>query len=139
MGEAGVDREDVQPMKLFLYGTLLEPQVYSRVVSRTVDANWYSPAILNGFVRKRVIGCHYPAITPDVNSSVRGAIVEPLDGDWRWLDDFEFPQYKRVVVSVTQGDSLHDCYVYIWDEDVTFLHGDWNLDEFVKNDLPGWL
>lgn len=100
------------PHSAFFYGTLMAPQVLSRVChgshpSHNLSAFTVQPALLHAHRRHRVKGADYPAILPTSNSSdsVRGTFVTGLtDGDlWR-LDIFEGSEYERRKVRCTLID-----------------------------------
>lgn len=80
----------------FFYGTLMAPQVLSRVTGHPVTTLTIRPAILPNHRRHRVREADYPALLPQSNSAVRGTLVSGLtDADVRRLDLFEGREYVR--------------------------------------------
>jgi len=81
----------------FFYGTLMAPQVLSRVTGHSTTTLTIRPAILPDYRRHRVRGADYPAISPQAGSTVRGALVGGLsDSDLHRLDVFEGSEYERI-------------------------------------------
>jgi len=81
----------------FFYGTLMAPQVLSRVTGHSTSTITIRPAILPDYRRHRVREADYPAILPQAGSSVRGTLVGGLsDSDLHRLDVFEGTEYKRI-------------------------------------------
>lgn len=81
----------------FFYGTLMAPQVLSRVTGHSTSTLTIRPAILPDYRRHRVREADYPALLPQAGSSVRGTLVDGLSaGDLRRLDVFEGSEYDRI-------------------------------------------
>jgi gamma-glutamylcyclotransferase (GGCT)/AIG2-like uncharacterized protein YtfP len=63
-------------MRLFVYGTLLDPDLCALAAGRPLAAR---PAVLRGWRRRRVRGRTYPVILPDARSTVAGAVIDEVD------------------------------------------------------------
>jgi gamma-glutamylcyclotransferase (GGCT)/AIG2-like uncharacterized protein YtfP len=63
-------------MRLFVYGTLLDPDLRALVAGRRLAAR---PAVLRGWRCRRVRGRTYPAILPDARGTVAGAVIDAVD------------------------------------------------------------
>ncbi|KAJ5108624.1 hypothetical protein N7456_005299 [Penicillium angulare] len=114
---------------LFVYGTLMAPQILHRVIHGSADPEpWqkalvrFQPAILHNYRRHRVRDADYPGVVPaspsqpeaeeegtqieptlrtKTTSSVLGILVSGLtDGDIHRLDMFEGSEYIRENVKV---------------------------------------
>ncbi|RMJ24819.1 disease resistance protein Aig2, partial [Aspergillus sp. HF37] len=101
---------------LFVYGTLMVPEVLHRVLHNNQPPQHHhhppepkhpKPAILHNYQRRRVRYADYPGIIPSSSSSspstdaVLGALVYGLsDADLRALDAFEGIEYEKRVVRV---------------------------------------
>src|ERR1700712_5751731 len=84
-------------MRRVIHGPDL-PDSTTRTLPNTLT---FTPAILSGFQRHRVIGADYPGIVPTPESTVRGSLVTGLtDGDMFRLDIFEGDEYSRRKVRV---------------------------------------
>ncbi len=93
--------------KLFAYGTLMWPVVLESVIGRRLEG---VPAILEGFIRLRVKGEHYPVIVPSATDVVEGMIYVGLTAtDFQHLDRFEGEAYDRVTVQA--GGAHAQAYV----------------------------
>ncbi|KIM33646.1 hypothetical protein M408DRAFT_326310 [Serendipita vermifera MAFF 305830] len=98
----------------FFYGTLLHPKVLKRVIRNTGAHLKISPAILEGYVRHKVLWADFPAIISSTQSHetfqtepteegdrVRGSYVSGLTAmDIFFLDRFESGLYAREMVDV---------------------------------------
>ena len=82
-------------MRLFLYGTLLRPDLLARLAGRPLRL---APADLPGWRRVRLRGTRYPTLRR-ARATVRGATVEVGAAALRRLDAYEGPRYRRVCVT----------------------------------------
>ena len=147
----------------FFYGTLMAPQVLSRVCHGTSDPNdaivrtrklKAVPAVLHGYQRHRVRDADYPAILPVAGASVRGTYVSGLsEADiWR-LDIFEGPEYRRdrvrtrLLTSTRTGsrrdkgsDSTLEAETYVWSASPDDLEDrEWDFEEFQREKMCFWV
>ncbi|KAL9054114.1 MAG: hypothetical protein Q9162_004371 [Coniocarpon cinnabarinum] len=91
----------MEPTSAFFYGTLMSPQVLTRVTSRPPSAFKTRAALLRDHRRHRVKGADFPAVVPARGSDVRGTYVEGLNSNDIWrLDLFEGPMYERRNVKI---------------------------------------
>ena len=76
-------------MNLFAYGTLMWPGVLEAVTGRRLKG---VNAILEGYIRLRVKGQHYPVVVPSPGDSVEGILYSGLtEGELRALDRRAIP------------------------------------------------
>jgi len=68
-------------MRLFFYGTLLDPDVQSAVLGRALARHDLTPAILRHFRRVYIAGRPYPMVVPHRGGLVEGAVAEHLSPD----------------------------------------------------------
>ena len=158
------------PHSAFFYGTLMAPSVLYRVIYGNPQPMEYqkqqtssAPALLEGYERRKVQACDYPAITTCEGGCVRGLLVTGLrDMDLKHLDTFEGCQYTREVVKVrvlregeedeknggekgakadqvgSEGE-LVEAQTYVWSEDVKYLEEEeWDFEEFRREKLHWW-
>ena len=123
------------------------------------------PALVESYRRHRVLGCHYPAITPCKGATVRGSLVTGLTQmDVYRLDIFEGSQYDRksVMVKVLKRVGLDEkvedgnnenekkedeeeeesveADTYIWKEARSELEDkEWDFEEFKKEKMMYWM
>ncbi len=110
-------------------------------------------AYLEGYRRHRIVDREYPAIassrtTTTASSSsssaatgIKSTSVSVVDGlllhglsddDIKYLDLYEGPEYKRIeckVSDMNEVPTVYQCFVYIWDDDLSLLYDDWKYDE----------
>jgi gamma-glutamylcyclotransferase (GGCT)/AIG2-like uncharacterized protein YtfP len=80
-------------MNLFVYGTLMFPEIRSAVGGQRLPA---PPAILPGYRREGVRGEAYPAIIRDPRGSVTGVLLRGVGrAALRRIDAFEGREYVR--------------------------------------------
>lgn len=118
---------------LFVYGTLLDEDVFSAVLGRAPPT---VPAVLAGFRRHPVAHTAYPAIVVDADHTVSGHLVHDLSAtELRRLDGFEGGDYQRVVVTVTTSDGRqHPANVYVWRADpARLVDATWSFDDFLRS------
>ncbi len=80
--------------KLFVYGTLRDPEVQKKVIRRVVSGK---TDVLEGFTKGSVL-IHekmYPQIFPQQNSSVEGFVLDITFDDLKPLDEYETDTYAR--------------------------------------------
>lgn len=97
---------------LFVYGTLMFPQVMDAVTGRSFAS---VPAVLDGYARYRMRGANYPGIVPTPGARVSGVLYRGLDPQsLARLDRFEGMPYRRAAVRVTtvDGEEL-DAFAYV--------------------------
>jgi gamma-glutamylcyclotransferase (GGCT)/AIG2-like uncharacterized protein YtfP len=121
---------------LFAYGTLLFEPVLRAVVGRAFESR---PAVLPGFVRRRVNGEIFPAIVEsDADDSVVGVLYLDLDPDaWRRLDRFEGQLYTRRPVVVRCDAEARPAQTYVLQPSFRdrLGHEPWDADSFARQHL----
>ena len=127
-------------MNLFVYGTLINEQVWNSVVLRKYQRE---VGILYGYSRQRLKGEVYPALIKNESGSVTGVVCKSVQpNDLVLLDAFEGAPYKRIPVSIRLENQMFlDCDTYVA---TTVLHHkilekEWDYDEFLANDLQAFL
>ncbi len=97
---------------LFAYGTLLAPELLYSVVGRRIKGQ---PAVLQGYICRRVRRAAYPAITKLDGATTHGSMYCGIDDlAWRRLDDFESNLYERRLIELTQANgSPAMAYTYV--------------------------
>ena len=68
-------------MRLFFYGTLLDPDVQRAVLGRALAPSELAPAVLRHFRRVYIAGRCYPMVLPHRGGLVEGAVAERLSPD----------------------------------------------------------
>ncbi len=90
--------------RLFIYGTLADPEVQQNVLGRVTES---APDILRGYRKSEIEigGEKYPLIIPDETEKVKGLVIEVTKDELAKIDEYETNAYKRVQVSLESGMS----------------------------------
>lgn len=132
------DKLDLRP--LFVYGSLLNDEVFARVLQGAKPSKRVDSAVLKSYKRCRVKGAPYPAAIEAASSSeIVGGLVY-LEGAEQLakLDAFESDFYKRITVDVIitqdKGISSIEADTYIWNLSLDKLDiaQDWSYEKFVS-------
>ncbi len=121
--------------QLFVYGTLMVPEVMDRVSGFRQPGE---PALLHDYRRRRLSGELYPAILRWPGDRVEGLLYRGLDPvHLEALDAFEGAIYRRVTVAVDVRAGRLRAQAYALREDRRHLLGDepWSLQRFVTEGL----
>ena len=129
---------------VFVYGTLLAPEVLQTLLNRVPK---HVPARLEGYIRHPVKGLVYPGLVAasenDRSSSTSGLLLSGLSqSDMRVLDWFEDDQYTRRHVQVQLEDGTDEStQVYLWCSPMEELHlGEiWSYERFRTENLEWYL
>lgn len=95
-------------MKLFAYGTLLDPEIQKNVIGRYV---YGTPDLLIGYrkiIRQFITG-KFPDLQEDGNCHVEGQILELTSEELELCDSYEGTEYQRIIVELKSGVKV---YVY---------------------------
>ncbi|MFM8928779.1 MAG: gamma-glutamylcyclotransferase family protein [Betaproteobacteria bacterium] len=86
----------------FAYGSLMWPDIMTRVCGREVSALQHTQAWLHGHARHPVRGQDYPGLVPQSGAqALQGVLYTGLTPqDFQRLDAFEGQEYERVPVEV---------------------------------------
>lgn len=118
-------------MHLFAYGTLMSPEIMARV---TGVKGRSKKATLSGYVRRKIRGEVYPAITLQAGGFVDGLIYYDLTAAaFDRLDRFEGSLYARTQVAVACEDGQNataQTYVITAGWTHRLCQGDWSYEEF---------
>ncbi|WP_424136912.1 gamma-glutamylcyclotransferase family protein [Roseomonas chloroacetimidivorans] len=85
---------------IFLYGTLLNPQVLARQSGDARLPRAMRPALLRGYRRAAFRGTLYPTLLPGKGGWVRGALIWPSPSAMAALQRYEGPCYRLVPLRV---------------------------------------
>ena len=89
---------------LFVYGTLQDPAVQSRIIGRVVTG---TPDVLDGFFKTEyaMLEGTYPLVIPRHGHSVEGLVLEVTMEELKRMDAYETAAYRRVRVPLRSGRS----------------------------------
>jgi gamma-glutamylcyclotransferase (GGCT)/AIG2-like uncharacterized protein YtfP len=88
--------------KLFVYGTLQDPAVQTRVFGRVVSG---TPDSITGYYKSQITTHEgtYPIIKRDSTSSVDGQVIEVTAEELILIDGYEAEEYRRIRVTLNSG------------------------------------
>lgn len=97
--------------KVFVYGTLRDKKIRTRVTGREIPAG--NPDKLEGFTLSTTVdeGMCYPIITkePESTEKVEGELIEVTPEELKHMDNYEGDLYRRLKVKTASGD---EAWVY---------------------------
>jgi len=123
---------------LFVYGTLLFPEVIQNITGRLFKS---SSAKLAGYKRLGILGCDYPAIIEKENALTQGELLFAVDEEsMRKIEAFEGDEYVKRKLTVISDKKEFEAIVFIWASDAKMLtECDWNIAEFNRKYLGNYL
>ncbi|MEZ6014613.1 MAG: gamma-glutamylcyclotransferase family protein [Planctomycetota bacterium] len=123
------------PRHVFVYGTLLLPEIQRRVTGRAFEAE---PALLRGYARRTVRGEVYPSVLPCAGDVVDGALLRGVDAaSLARLDAYEGAPYERVRVRVERAaGGAAEAWMWLLRPSERALLSDepWDLATFLGRD-----
>ena len=123
------ERLSVSPDALFVYGTLLFPDILVALIDRVPD---HSPGQIAGWRAAALPGVAYPGLIPGT-ATVSGRLLTGLTPpESRVIDAFENGGYDLTRLTLVDG---RRGWAYTCARDVEALPGDWSADEFAANHL----
>ncbi|MFQ3622047.1 MAG: gamma-glutamylcyclotransferase family protein [Acetobacteraceae bacterium] len=87
-------------MRVFLYGTLMDPEVAKRVSGEDGFLRSARPALLPGWRRARLRGTPFPTLVRAADGAVHGLLAEVPPEVLRRLHAYEGPLYRFLPVRV---------------------------------------
>lgn len=126
-------------MDLFVYGTLMVPQVMYAVCGLDRPGQ---PAVLDGYRRRLIRGELYPGILACRGEHVDGVLYRALaPRQLALLDAFEGGMYRRTAVSVRCGGTVLTADAYVVGDDFAGMLSDsaWSLDDFLRDGLDRFI
>ena len=98
-------------MNLFTYGSLMYPQVWSRVMN---GAHSHQRAVVRGCARRQLPGEVYPAMIADEPDSIVEGVLyaDVTEAEIARLDKFENEgvDYRRIVVRAEASGAVVDAF-----------------------------
>ena len=100
-------------MRVFLYGTLLDPATLAARSGDPALPARCRPAVLHGWRRVALAGTPYPTLRPHHSAHTPGLLADIGPAALRRLTAYEGPAYRltRVVVATEQGDSVAHAWI----------------------------
>jgi gamma-glutamylcyclotransferase (GGCT)/AIG2-like uncharacterized protein YtfP len=114
---------------IFIYGSLMFPQVWEKVVRGRYRS---APAVVAGHARHAIIGETYPGMVAAPGESVSGVVVFGVSaGDMALLDAFEGSDYRRanVLARLESGEGM-TVGTYLWLDPARLADAPWLPETF---------
>ena len=123
---------------LFVYGTLLFPEIMRRVVGRVLPSR---PATLEGYARRGLKGERYPGVFPSLGEEVEGRLCLGVDGaTLQRLDVYEGEQFERRWVHVQTERGRRGAYVYALTANARGIATEpWSVEAFERDAFGRYL
>ncbi|MDH3335338.1 MAG: gamma-glutamylcyclotransferase [Rhodospirillaceae bacterium] len=119
---------------LFIYGTLLDEDVSSRVIMETFRI---IPATLDGYLAVYVSGQSYPGITRNHTATTSGGVIKNLsEKALSRLEFFEGSEYSLINVDVRVGPRVEQAFVFAPGADVSLSETPWDLAIWRRKHKP---
>ena len=132
MRSDGVDDVAKKVTGLFVYGSLMAPDIMRRASGHTGEA---VPARLDGYFRGTIVDETYPGIVEAVGESVVGLLYPDLGHSAiRRLDEFEGEIYERLAVNVEVAGGIVVTQAYVVRSEFRHLltPAPWTFDAFMR-------
>jgi len=129
-----LDRLSVDPEALFVYGSLLFPEVLQAVLRRVPDR---TDAAAAGWHVVALAGRRYPGLVPG-DGQANGMLITGLTADdWRVLDAFEDDVYELRQLTLT--DARHGWAYICPNEQEEALTNGWDIERFAAEHLAEYV
>jgi gamma-glutamylcyclotransferase (GGCT)/AIG2-like uncharacterized protein YtfP len=91
--------------KLFVYGTLQDPDIQKSLVGRIIFG---TPARLANFEKTTINlgGRIYPIVRPAENKAVNGMVLEVTSEELARFDRYETNAYRRITAKLDSGQTV---------------------------------
>ncbi len=126
--------------QLFVYGTLMWPEILKAVIDRIPVME---DALLEGYRRLKIKDAVYPALIKAESHSVQGKLIRGLNyNEIVLIDDYEGDEYERKEVFIkTLSGRKEAAFVYVFSEDYRerLLDENWNPSEISEKLLRSLL
>jgi gamma-glutamylcyclotransferase (GGCT)/AIG2-like uncharacterized protein YtfP len=118
---------------LFVYGTLLFPEVLGLLLGRAPER---TPAAAHGWRVAALPGRVYPGLVP-ADGTARGLVLSRLTvPERRLIDAYEENLYDLRRITLTDGGS---AWTYVWRDATDVSASDWDPDVFAARHLAAYV
>jgi gamma-glutamylcyclotransferase (GGCT)/AIG2-like uncharacterized protein YtfP len=117
---------------LFVYGSLMFPEVLLALLGRAPDSTAASAA---GWRVAALRGRSYPGLVPGPGTASGRLLTGLSPGEWRTLDAFEDDRYELRELSLTDGGRSS---AYVWTDERQVSPSDWSPERFATRQLAAF-
>lgn len=100
-------------VRLFLYGTLLDPRRFAAVAGSAAPLRAGRTAVLRGMRRVVLRGTPWPTLVPDARGRVEGRVVRVGPAVFRRLSAYEGAPYRLRPVTPSTGRRALQAFAWI--------------------------
>jgi hypothetical protein len=128
------------PARLFVFGSLMDPDLLAVVLDRDVGELTMRPARILGFRRRRAHGESYPVLQPCPDGIVEGLLIEGLDlHDLDRLQYYETADYRLERFDALCDDDRLPAHVFVSTGRLEPSDEGWDLGAWQVVEKPGFL
>ncbi|KOX16012.1 gamma-glutamylcyclotransferase family protein [Nocardiopsis sp. NRRL B-16309] len=128
-----MDRLSERRQPLFVYGTLLFPQILRALLGRVPDS---APAAAPGWRAAPLAAHPYPALVPASGTASGRLLSELTEAECRVIDTYEGDGYDVRRLSLVGGE---EGWGFVADGPVDAAPGDWDPDAFAAEHLDAYV
>jgi ADP-ribose pyrophosphatase len=123
------------PMKpVFVFGTLMDLDLFSAIISKNLTPEDMTPAIAKGWKRVVAAGKSYPMLVPSPDGEVHGFIIHNLDSDdLAKMQFYETDEYQLTSIALQVDDQPIEAQVYLNSGRLTASDQAWSFDDWKAN------
>jgi gamma-glutamylcyclotransferase (GGCT)/AIG2-like uncharacterized protein YtfP len=126
---------------IFLYGTLTDQHVLTRVLKRVLTESDLAPAWLPDARCVAAAGASYPLLLPALGDAVQGLLIQPAsEREIRRLNHFESGEYQaeRRIVHLRDG-AEREAWLYVGLPHLLASEEPWGLAAWQRNHKAAFL
>jgi gamma-glutamylcyclotransferase (GGCT)/AIG2-like uncharacterized protein YtfP len=123
----------VDPETLFVYGSLLFPEVLRALLDRVPNR---VPASASGWCVAALPGRVYPGLVRDHGEAAGLLMTDLTSHEWRTLDAFEDELYQLQRLALSDGRA---GWAYVCSDVIQTPPDDWDPQLFAVRDLPAYV
>ncbi|MEQ8965674.1 MAG: gamma-glutamylcyclotransferase family protein [Azospirillaceae bacterium] len=130
-------------MRLFFFGSLLDPDLFELVIGRPIERFDHAPAVIDGWARHKAIGEDYPILVPRPDGRVPGRLLDGFTA--REIDRCHFfegadyeaaPLTVRVVATERFAPGAYEAHAYFSTGSLADAGEPWTLTDWRAREKP---
>ena len=120
------------PMKpVFVFGTLMDLDLFSAITSKSLQASDMVPAVAQGWKRVVAAGKSYPMLVPCPGGEVGGFVIYDLDADdLAKMQFYETDEYQLTSIELMVKGQPIEAQVYLNSGRLTASEQPWSFDDW---------
>jgi hypothetical protein len=120
------------PMKpVFVFGTLMDPDLFAAITSKPLSSADLVPAVAKGWQRVVAEGKSYPMLVPSTDGEVEGYVVNNLSADdLAKMQFYETDEYQLTSIDLIVDGEPCEAQVYLNTGRLTASDQPWSFDDW---------